>query len=135
VPDVGVLVPLDGDELRVGRQEDRRLEALVVAPQARWQRDVASLVPLAAALVLVDVALPVHGLLVAEQLHVVAGVIAVQPDPEAGGCVAVAPGVNEAHVGDGVVVGDGVHALAVVPVGAGACAARAGSGSPTGKPL
>lgn len=58
-----------------------------------------------------------HWRLVAEQLHLVARVVAVQPDADARGRVAVAAGVDQTHVGHGAVVGDGVDALAVVAVG------------------
>ena len=62
----------------------------------------------------------------AEQLHLVAGVVAVEPDTNAGGRVAVAASVDQAHVGHSVVVRDGVDALAVVATRAVARAARAG---------
>ena len=41
-----------------------------------------------------------HWRLVAEQLHLVARVVAVEPDALAGWGVAVAAGVDQAHVGD-----------------------------------
>ena len=123
---LGVAVLLDGDELGVGRQEQGGVEALVVAPEARRQGKVTGLVVFIAALVLVDVTRAVDGVLVAEELHLVPGVVAVEPDANAGGSVTVAAGVDEAHVADRVVVGDRVDALAVVAVGAVARAAGAG---------
>ena len=48
VAGVRVVVPLDAHERRVGREHEARPQAVVVAPEARRQRDVAALVELVA---------------------------------------------------------------------------------------
>jgi hypothetical protein len=126
VAHVRVEVLLDGHELGVLGEQHGRLEALLGAPEAGWQGEVSCLVVHAGDRVDTG-AVAVDRRLVAEDLHLVARVVSVEPDALAGRGVAVAAGVNQPHVANRVVVGDGMHAFAVVAAGtvAGAGGARA----------
>lgn len=115
VAQVGVAVLLDRDQRCIGPKPHRGLQTLlrVLTPKARRQRQIARLV----VLVRRDVAGTVDGPLVAEQVEL-AGVVLVEPNPDAGRRVAVTPGIHEPHVGNGPLIGNSVLALAVWAVGA-----------------
>ena len=100
------------------------MKARLLAPEAGRQGQVSFLVVDAGFRALAS-ALAVDRRLVAQELHLVARVVAVEPDANAGGGVAVPSGVDQAHVGHSVVVSDGVDAVAVVAIWAVARAARA----------
>ena len=90
VAEVGVAVALDREDRRVVGEPRRGVQSLIVAPQARRQRDVPRLVPL----VVHKVALAVLGRLPAEQLRR-AAVVAEEPNVDAARRVAVAARVEQ----------------------------------------
>mmetsp|Transcript_24265 Transcript_24265/g.43002 ORF Transcript_24265/g.43002 Transcript_24265/m.43002 type:complete len:243 (+) Transcript_24265:404-1132(+) len=119
---VCVFVLLDGDQRRSLRKKNRRLQAVVIAPQARRQSNVASIVKL----IVLDVPFSVERKLAAEELHFVSGVVPVQLDGDAARRVAVAPGIDQPVIIGCGLEHDCVHALAVRSIRAvsGACGAR-----------
>ena len=124
VASMGVHVLLDRYKLSVRGEEHGGVKALVVAHEAGGEFDVSSFLVLVA----LNITGTVDRRLVAEQLHLVARVVAVEPDAEARGGVAVATSVEDSHVRDSVVVGDRVDALAVGAVRTCASASGAGGG-------
>lgn len=112
---VRVPVLFDRYKLGVWREKYAWMEPRFITPQTRGQRKVPGLVVHPSHRYHAR-SVPVDRSLVAEELHLVTRIVPVQPDTDTRRRVAMSAGVDQSHIRQREVEGNGVDALAVVAI-------------------